>query len=188
MRLARAVGADQAHDVPGRDGQRAVGQRPLPPVPLAEPVGFYDGVARHSYVLLASGPKGAGEQRLDRLVVEAGPPRLGQPALQFAAQRPVRGQRPAVQRPGHERADPRAGRHQSLVLQLPVGLEHRVRVDRQPGDHVLDLRQLVALAQQAKPQRLPHLMDQLPVRRDPGAGVQVELDHRDLTLTRYLAL
>ena len=37
-----------------------------------------------------------------------------------------RRQRPAAQRPGHERPDPRPGRHQTLVLQLPVGLEHRV--------------------------------------------------------------
>jgi hypothetical protein len=35
---------------------------------------------------------------------------------------------------------------------------------------------------------VPHLVDQLPVRRDPRAGIQVELDHRDLTLTRYVAL
>jgi hypothetical protein len=31
-------------------------------------------------------------------------------------------------------------------------------------------------------------VDQLPVRRDPGTGIQVELDHDGLTLTRYLAL
>ena len=43
-------------------------------------------------------------------------------------------------------------------------------------------------AQQAQPQRVPHLVDQLPVRRDPGAGIQVELDHHDLALTRCLAL
>jgi hypothetical protein len=31
-------------------------------------------------------------------------------------------------------------------------------------------------------------VNQLPVRRDPGTGIQVELDHGDLALTRYLAL
>ena len=74
------------------------------------------------------------------------------------------------------------------MLQLPVGLEHGVRVDRQARHHVLDRRQLVALAQQAEPQRLPHLLDHLQVRRDAGAGVQVELDHRALYSSRYLLL
>jgi len=108
--------------------------------------------------------------------------------LQLAAQRPVRGQRCAGQGPGHKRADPGPGRGQALVFQLPVGLEHRVRVDRQPGRHVLDLRQLVTLVQEAQPQRLPHLVDQLQVRRDAGPAVQVELDHRNLTLSRCIAL
>jgi hypothetical protein len=31
--------------------------------------------------------------------------------------------------------------------------------------------------QQAQPQRVPHLVDQLQVRRDAGPAVQVELDH-----------
>jgi hypothetical protein len=102
---------------------------------------------------------------LDGLVIQPGTPRLGQPPLQLTAQRAVRGQRAAVQRPGHERADPWPGRHQALLFQLAVGLEHRVRVDRQPGGHVLDLGQLVALVQQAQPQRVPDLVDQLQVRR-----------------------
>jgi hypothetical protein len=35
---------------------------------------------------------------------------------------------------------------------------------------------------------VPHLVDQLPVRRDPGTSVQVELDQINLTLTRSIAL
>src|SRR6185437_4676461 len=41
-RLARPVGSDEAGHVPGRNAQRAVGQRPALPVPLAEPPGFQD--------------------------------------------------------------------------------------------------------------------------------------------------
>ena len=41
--LARAVGADEPDDVAFGDGQRAVAQRPGPPVPLAQPAGLDDG-------------------------------------------------------------------------------------------------------------------------------------------------
>jgi hypothetical protein len=41
--LARAVRADQADDVAGRDLQVAVGQRPAAPVFLAQSVGLQDG-------------------------------------------------------------------------------------------------------------------------------------------------
>ena len=133
-----------------------------PPVPLAQAAAAsQDG--GHATSSLGGGAKRAREQRLDALVVEPGPARLGQPALQVLAQRPVRGQRRVGQRPGHERAEPGPGRDQPLVLQLPVRLEHGVRVDRQLADHLLDRRQLVALVQQAEPQRLPDLLDQLQV-------------------------
>ena len=75
--------------------------------------------------------------------------------------------------------DARAGGDEPVALQLAVGLEHRVGVDRQPGDDVLDRRELVPLAQQPEPQRLPHLLDHLQVRRDTGPAVQRELDHRN---------
>ncbi len=66
-----------------------------------------------------------------------------------------------------------------VVLQLAVGLEDGVRVDRKARHHVLDGGQLVALDQQAEAQGPPYLMDDLEVRSDPGAGVQRELDHED---------
>ena len=47
---------------------------------------------------------------------------------------------------------------QALGLQLLVGLQHRVRVDRQRGDHVPDLRQLVAQLEVAQPQRVLDLV------------------------------
>ena len=62
------TGAGNAYPVPGRAGRR-------------------------SRYLLIGGPKGAGEQRLDALIVEAGQPGLGQPAPQVPAQRLVRRER-----------------------------------------------------------------------------------------------
>jgi hypothetical protein len=41
-----------------------------------------------------------------------------------------------------------------------------------------DRGRLVTHAQRAEPQRLPHLLDDLQIRRDARAAVQVELDHR----------
>ena len=62
------------------------------------------------------------------------------------------------------------------VTNVPL---HRVRVDRQPRDDLLDRWQLVALPQQAEPQCVPDLVDQLQVGCDPGTGVQMEIDHDD---------
>ena len=104
-------------------------------------------------------------------------PGLGQPALQVRAQRPVGGERVSGRVRGDEGADARASGDQAVVLELAVGLEHGVRVDRQPGHHVLDGGQLVALLQQAQPQSLPNLLHELQVGRDAGPLVQVELDH-----------
>ena len=67
---------------------------------------------------------------------------------------------------------------QALVLKLAVGLEHRVRVDRQRGDHVPDLGQLVAGLEVAQPQGVLHLLDELQVRRHAGGRVEPELDRR----------
>ncbi len=66
------------------------------------------------------------------------------------------------------------------MLELPVGLEHRVRVDGDAGDHVLDGGQLVALLEQPEAHGVPHLLDELHVGRDARAGVQMELNHRYL--------
>jgi hypothetical protein len=43
---------------------------------------------------------------------------------------------------------------------------------------VLDRGQLVTLAQETQAQRVPHLPNDLQVRRDAGRGVQMEFDHR----------
>ena len=78
------------------------------------------------------------------------------------------GERRVGQRPRHERPDPRARGDEPVALELPVRLEHRVGVDRQPRHDLLDRGELIALAQQAEPQRVPHLPHQLLVRREPG--------------------
>src|SRR5258708_3812285 len=65
-----------------------------------------------------------------------------------------------------------------LVLQLPVGLDDRVRVDRQVAGDVLDRRQAVTFPQVAQQQRLPHLVDELQVGRDAGGAVEPEPEHQ----------
>ena len=74
---------------------------------------------------------------------------------------------------------------QALVLQLPVGLEHRVRVDREGGNHLPDRRQLVSLGEIAQPQRVLHLLDDLQVRRHARARIEAELDGRGFCRFAY---
>ena len=100
------------------------------------------------------------------------------------AQRAVGSEGPAVERSGDEGPDARPGTGQALVLELPVGLEHRVRVDGQLRHHLLDGGQLVALAQEAESQRLADLLDDLEIGGHAGAAVQVELDHTGPHLSR----
>ena len=69
------------------------------------------------------------------------------------------------------------GGDQALVLELAIGLQDGVRVDRERGYDVLDRRQLIPLAEQAQTQRVPDLPDDLLVRREAGAAVEVELNH-----------
>src|SRR6266542_361088 len=71
-----------------------------------------------------------------------------------------------------------AGLHQALQLQLPVGLQHGVGVDRQRLGDLADRRQLLTGFEHAEPQRLFDLLHELHVGGDVGAAVQVELDHR----------
>ena len=75
-----------------------------------------------------------------------------------------------------ERALPGAAGRQALVLQVPVGLEHRVRVDGEGSDHLPDFRELVSLDKNAEPQRALNLLDDLQVGRDTGARIESECD------------
>ena len=65
---------------------------------------------------------------------------------------------------------------EALVLELAVGLQHRVGVDGQRGDHVPDLGKLVTRLQVAKPQRVLYLLHELQVGRHPRVRVKPELD------------
>ena len=124
-------------------------------------------------------PQRAGEQRYDPVLVQPGPVRGGQPAEQGLSQPGELGERDLAQRGLDERAPTGPSARQALGLQLLVGLQHRVRVDRQRRDHIPDLGQLVAQRGTAQPQRVLHLVHQLQVGRDPeAASSQPELDRR----------
>ena len=73
-----------------------------------------------------------------------------------------------------------------LVLELAVGLQHGVGVDRERPDHLLDRRQPVTRREETEPQRVLHLPDQLLVGRHARGRVEPELDGHTLRLFIYL--
>ena len=123
-------------------------------------------------------PQRAGEQRNHPVLVQSRGAGGGQPAEQGLVQPGELGQSDLAQRGLDERALARPARRQALGLQVTVGLQHRVRVDGQRGDHVPDLGELVAGLEVAQPQRVLHLLDQLQVGRHAGGGIQPKLDRR----------
>ena len=72
-----------------------------------------------------------------------------------------------------------ASNGQPLLLEIAVGLEHGVGVDRERGDDVLHPWQLVSVNQIAEAQRVLDLVDELKVRRDARARLEAEHHRRD---------
>ena len=107
------------------------------------------------------------DQRGHRVVAEPGLVGFAEPVRQRRAQCLAGACRGRGQGGGDERALPRPAACQALVFQLAVRLNHRVGVDRQVARDLLDRRQPVPLAQVPKQQRLPHLVHDLQVGRDP---------------------
>ena len=135
--------------------------------------------ASSSSAALREIPQRAGEQRDDPVLVQPG--RVGvasQSSSELAQPGRARGASTWLSGGLDERALPGPARRQALVLQLAVGLQHRVRVDRQVGDHVPDLGQLITRLEVAQPQRVLDLLDELQVGRHPRGRVQPELDRR----------
>ena len=98
----------------------------------------------------------------------------------------MRGEGRIGQGPGDERSEAGPPRRQPFVLELAVRLEDGVRVDRHLGDDVLDRRELVAFVEEAEAKGLANLLDELPVGRDAGSRIDVELDHPEKHFTRYI--
>jgi hypothetical protein len=121
-------------------------------------------------------PQGGGEQRGHPVRVQSGGIRGAQPGEQAFPQ-PVQLRERHGRRLGpDERALTWPPGGDPAVLELPVGLQHRVGVDGQRAHHVLDPRELIAPGQVAQPQRLLHLVHQLEVGRHPRRRVQPEGD------------
>ena len=95
--------------------------------------------------------KCAGEQRGDPLLVQTSLGGLSEPLRQPAFQRLLILLRHDAEGALDERALAGAPSGQAFVLQLPVGLQHRVRVDGEGGDHLLDLREPVSRDEIAEP-------------------------------------
>ncbi len=176
--LAGAVRPDEGGHAPHRQGQRAVAQRPLPAVPLAQSGGLQrDAHARSSRSL----PKKAARMVSSTSATMSS---LSQPAerarrTQVDSSRSRAAWLASCRRAGapHERAQARAGLDRSRQLQLPVRLQHGVGVDGQRLGHLAHGRQPVPRIQPAQAHRLFHLLHQLRVRGDPRVRVQPKLDH-----------
>jgi hypothetical protein len=69
------------------------------------------------------------------------------------------------------------GFNQALALQVAVGLEHGIGVDGRRRDDLPHRGELVARIQQAHPQGLPDLLDDLQVRGYHRPAVDPEADH-----------
>src|SRR5439155_791885 len=86
-------------------------------------------------LLVESGLEGQGEERNDAVAVEPGIDRVLDPSVDGASQGTAHG---ALERGRRVRRDegarPGTAVHEAFVLELTVGLEHRVRVDRQLRD------------------------------------------------------
>lgn len=68
------------------------------------------------------------------------------------------------------------------MLELGVGLEHRVEIDGQRADRLLDRRQPVSFGEVTEPEGLLDLVDELEVGRHAGTGLEPEPDRRALRL------
>src|SRR5439155_18064061 len=113
----------------------------------------------------------------DALVVQSGGLRLAQPGQQLAADPRERVGGQAAERPDHERPLAGPALDQALVLEHPIGLQDRVRVDRQLGHDLTHRRQLVAVREQTQTARLLDLLDDLEVGDEAGTVVAMKLDH-----------
>src|SRR5215831_16474749 len=85
----------------------------------------------------------------------------------------------------HERAEPGPGFDETLALQVAVGLEDGVGIDRGGRDDLPHRGELVADVEHAHPERLADLLDDLQVRGHYRAAVQPEADHRSNPPLKY---
>lgn len=83
------------------------------------------------------------EQRFDALVVHAGTTSLREPTLEPASQLRVSRDGLVAERVRDKRADPGTPCHEALVLELAVGLEDSVGIDRKTANDALHGRQLI---------------------------------------------
>src|SRR6478609_495088 len=121
---------------------------------------------------------GAGEQREDVVLVETRVPGPVHPRPELPEQPVPTLGGGGAQTLADKGAGARSGRDQTFALQLPVRLQDRVGVDRQRTDNLLRRRQPVAGPQQAHPNTVLDLLNQLYIRRYARLRVKNEDKHR----------
>ena len=114
------------------------------PYRLPSPLAVEDG----GHAMPSSGADRKVSRKSASMLSSSSPARgaLASQRCEVLAQWSVCRQRGVAERLGHEGPDAGPGRHQPVVLELPIGLEHGVGVDGEAGHHLFDGRELVALA------------------------------------------
>ncbi len=178
--LARSVRPDERGDPALGDGDRAVVQGG----DLAVALGQTAGLDRESHAISSSSAARKVTRSSSSIVSSSSPASRAslthRPRLRLSRET-VPGGGPGGRAP-HERAVPDPGLDQALALQVAIGLQHGVGVDRRRRDDLPHGGQLVAHLEQARPQRLPDLLDDLQVGRHHRTAVNPETDHAVLIL------
>ena len=176
-RLAGAVRADERRHRARRNLERAVAERPVRAVALARAVRLERRGVAHATLETAGGRTVSAKRAA---MFSSSRPAARAWLIQRCERRAellhvVRRERSQLAR--DERADPAAALDEPFAIELAVGLQHRVRVDRQAAHDLLHRRQLVARPEDPQPHRLPHLLHELEIGRDARTGFQMKLDH-----------
>src|SRR5215469_13038696 len=86
----------------------------------------------------------------------------------------------------HERAESGAGLDEAVALEVPIGLEDGVGVDRRCRDDFAHCGELVADLEHAHPECLANLLNDLQVRGHHRAAIESEADHPGSLLVKVL--
>src|SRR4051812_23831339 len=125
-----------------------------------------------------------GEERRHAVAIESCVDGPLEPAVERLAQ--WRLHRPLERLGGVLRDEcPRTGARVSepLAFELAIGLQHRVRVDREVFDDLASRRELVTGTHDAVLDRMPDLLHELEIRRNAAARIETESHQRHFTMT-----
>src|SRR5260370_36078927 len=74
-------------------------------------------------------------------------------------------------------AGSRTTSYEAFPFEVPLSLQHSIRVDGQLGDNLSDRWELITGLNVPQPQGMAHLLYELQVSCHPSAAVKTEFDH-----------